>query len=183
MLISSNRKYICICPKGFSENRCEKRDTEIDLIFDKDIQLSHSIFIHFITIIPYDELQQVIPPISPQRLTTLQTISQATNTIRIFWSQPFHLTFIETFEKIYYLSVIQPIYKFSIKIIQRINSSHRCPSINELMNKTFAQLHVLHRIKSYHFICQKYSPNLLCFHDDIHLCLCDDFHRKRLANC
>ncbi|CAF1516181.1 unnamed protein product, partial [Adineta steineri] len=174
-MLTKIQKYLCICPKGFSGDRCELINTQVDLIFDKNIHLSHSIFIHFI---------RIIPEKSPERSTTLQVISQATNSIRIYWSQPFHLMFIETLEKMYYLTVIQPVHNYSTKITQRINSSHHCPPINKLVNDTFAQLHVIRRMKYYHsLICQKYSPNLLCFHDDIHMCLCYDYQGKRLANC
>ncbi|UJR34831.1 hypothetical protein I4U23_027612 [Adineta vaga] len=180
---STNRKYFCICPKDFHGNQCELIANRIDLIFDKNIDLSHSVFIHFITIIPYLNPSPDLLENNPQRLTTLQPISQATNSIRIYWLQPFHLTFIETLDKIYYLVILQPIYRYSTTIIERINSSQRCPSINTLVNKTFSQLHVLRRIKSYHLICQNYSSNLLCFHDDIYLCLCYNHQDKRSANC
>ncbi|CAF1507793.1 unnamed protein product [Adineta ricciae] len=182
-LLLTNEEYFCICPKGFSGKRCELIDVQIDLIFDTKIDLSHSIFIHFITITPLSSSATSINKVSPERSTTLQTISQATNSIRIYWSQPFHLTFIETLDRKYYLAVIQPIYNHSVIINQRIDSTHRCSSINDLVNETFSQLHRLIRIKSYHQICQKYSPNLQCFYDDVHLCLCYDFQGKRLANC
>ncbi|UJR11560.1 hypothetical protein I4U23_015740 [Adineta vaga] len=183
LMLGKKQRYFCICPKGYSGKRCEVIDTQIELIFDSNIHLSHSIFIHFIKIVLHEQHGNTIPKPSPARLTTLQTISQETNSIRIYWSHPFHLTFIETLDKKYYLAVIQPIYNYSTIIIQRINSSHRCPSINELINQIFSQLHVLHRIKSYHLICQQYSPHLQCFHDDTHLCLCYDYQTKRLANC
>ncbi|UJR11665.1 hypothetical protein I4U23_015846 [Adineta vaga] len=183
-MLSTNRKYFCICPKGFNGNQCEIVDNQLNIIFDKSIHISHSIFIHFIRIIPFEQFEFTIPKTSSQRSTTFQTISQATNSIQIYWSQPFHLTFIETLDKTYYLSVIQSIYNHSTTIVKRINSSHRCPSINELVNQTFSQLHVLRRVKSYHLICQQYSPHLQCFHDDFHLCLCYNHQKKkRLANC
>ncbi|CAF1490140.1 unnamed protein product [Adineta steineri] len=181
-MITKSQEYLCICPKGFSGSRCELISTQVDLIFDKNIYLSHSIFIHFIKIVPFDQTAAIIPETSPERSTTLQTISQATNSIRIYWSRPFHLMFIETLDKIYYLTVIQPVHNYST-IVKRINSLHYCPSINKLENETFTQLHVIRRIKYYHLICQKHSPNLLCFHDDIHICLCYDHLGKRLANC
>ena len=64
-----------------------------------------------------------------------------------------------------------------------INSSDRCPHINEVFNETIVQLHLIRRIKYYHLPCQNQSLNLSCFYDDIHLCLCYDFDQQRLANC
>ncbi|CAF1154595.1 unnamed protein product [Adineta ricciae] len=182
MLPSIKQKYFCICPRGFSGDRCEVIDTQLNFIFEKDIYLSHSIFIHFLKILSSMKPNKA-PEISPSRSTALQTISQTTNSIDIYWSQPFHLVFIETLEKNYYLTAVQPIFNYSRTIVKRIDSSHRCPSINELVNETFAQLHVLRRIKSYHSICRQYSPHLQCFHDDLHFCLCYDHQQKRLANC
>ncbi|CAF0982244.1 unnamed protein product [Adineta ricciae] len=182
-MLSDTNKYFCICSKGFSGDRCQIIDNQLDFIFNNDIQLTQSVFIHFIRITPYDEFKLEIPPKSPHRSTALQTISQSTNSVRIYWSQPFHLIFIETLNKIFYLAFLQSNYTHSTKIIQRIDSSHRCLSINQLVNETFSQLHLLRRMKSYHFVCQKYSPSLLCFRDDIHLCLCYNYTGKRLANC
>ncbi|CAF1223530.1 unnamed protein product [Adineta ricciae] len=127
MLSTNDEKYFCICSKGFSGKQCERRDTQIDLIFDKNLRLSPSLFIHFITIVPIYPWILSIPKSSPQRLTTLQTISQATNSLRIYWSRPFHLTFIETFDKTYYLPVIQPVYNYSQTIVRTVDLSDRCP--------------------------------------------------------
>ncbi|CAF1400674.1 unnamed protein product [Adineta ricciae] len=182
MVSSTEQKYFCACSKGFSGSRCEVIDTQLNFIFEKNIRLSHSIFIHFFNILLYTDSIKV-PKLSPVRSTALQAVSQITNSIQIYWSKPFHLIFIETLDKTYYLTVLQPIYNHSITIIRRINSSHRCPSIGELVNKTFAQLHVLRRMKLYHLICQQHSPNLQCFSDDLHLCLCYDYVQRRLANC
>jgi len=68
-------------------------------------------------------------------------------------------------------------------MVKTINSSNHCPNINELLNKSIVQLHLLRRIKYYHLPCQNQSLNLSCFYDEIHLCLCYDFEHQRLANC
>ena len=47
----SKQKFICICRKGFSGDRCEIADNKLILSFDKNIILSQSIFIHFIEVI------------------------------------------------------------------------------------------------------------------------------------
>ncbi|CAF1503122.1 unnamed protein product [Adineta ricciae] len=175
----SEEKYSCLRPKGFSGDRCEIDDNEVNFIFDDDLHLTESIFIHFMVIKQTDGLEYE-PTVETLKRST---ISQATNSIRIYWSKSFYLIFIETLDKIFYLGILQSNNIPLTKITQRINSSHHCPSINKLINETFARLHVLRRMKYYHSICQKYSPHLQCFHDDLHLCLCYDFNEKRLANC
>ncbi|CAF4330935.1 unnamed protein product, partial [Adineta steineri] len=158
--ISFKQTFSCICPKGFSGDRCEIEDNQLILSFTKDILLSQSIFIHFIQIIKNAPLIQA---------TTFTTIPIKQDSILIQWSQTFHLVFIELFHKNYYLTLVQQTYQPSTTIIKTINPSDRCPHISEVFNETFAQLHLLHRIKSYHLPCQDYSLNLSCFYDDIQL--------------
>jgi hypothetical protein len=169
-----NQAFICNCPKGFSGDQCEIADNKIILSFDKDIALSQSIFIHFI---------EVIDKGTPVRATTFRTIPIKQDSVMIYWSQPFHLAFIEFPRHKYYLTVYQKIFNRSTILTKMINSSDRCQHISEVFNKSFVELHLLHRIKYYHLPCQKYSLNLSCFYDDIHLCLCYDYDQKRLANC
>ncbi|CAF3051659.1 unnamed protein product [Rotaria sp. Silwood2] len=170
----SNKTFTCICPKGYSGDQCELVHNKIVLSFEKGIVLSQSIFIHFI---------EVINNSIPGRTTTFRTIPLQQNSITIYWSQPFHLVFIELLNKFYYLAIIQTNYQRSITINTVIKSSNRCLHINELFNQTFVQMHVLRRIKYYHLPCQKYSPNFSCFYDDRYICICYDYEQRRLANC
>ncbi|CAM4933749.1 unnamed protein product [Rotaria socialis] len=57
-------------------------------------------------------------------------------------------------------------------ISTQIVPSNRCPSINEIFNETFATQHILKRIKRYHIPCEQ-SFNLMCFHDNYYICLCN----------
>ncbi|CAF2726603.1 unnamed protein product [Rotaria sp. Silwood2] len=169
-----NQKFRCICPKGYIGDLCEIIDNKIILSFNNDIVLSQSIFIHFIEVINNNE---------PKRTTTFRTIPFIQKSLIIHWSKPFHLVFIELYNKIYYLAVIQNIYNRSTIINKMINPLDRCQNINELFNETFIKMHILHRIKYYHLPCQRYSSNLSCFYDDIYMCLCYDYKQQRLANC
>ncbi|CAF2821896.1 unnamed protein product [Rotaria sp. Silwood2] len=170
----STRKFVCICSKGYIGDQFEIVDNKIILSFQKSIVLSQSIFIHFIDVINNG---------APIRTTTFRTISLIKNSLTVYWSQPFHLVFIELLNKIYYLAIIQKTYERSTTINKMINPSDRCRHINELFNETFVQMHILRRIKYYHLPCQKYSSNLSCFYDDLHICLCYDYEKQRLANC
>jgi hypothetical protein len=77
-----------------------------------------------------------------------------------------------------------PLHKYLITITStyintQIIPSHRCRSIDELFNSTFAKQHLLKRIKYYHLPCQQQSE-LVCFYDEVHFCLCT---LDRTANC
>ncbi|CAF4831993.1 unnamed protein product [Rotaria sp. Silwood1] len=126
---------------------------------------------------------RVIDNAPPERATTFKTIPIHQNSIIIYWSRPFHLVFVELFNKSYYLAVIQRIFYPSTTIVRKINSSNRCEHINGLFNETIIKLHLLRRIKYYHVPCQRHSPKLSCFYDDIHLCLCNNHGSHRVANC
>jgi hypothetical protein len=106
------QNFICICQKGFSGDRCEIADTKLNLLFDKDLVLSQSIFIHFIEIMEFD---------APVRSTRFRTIPLREDSLTIHWSQTFHLVFIEPFNNTYYLTVNQAIYNQSAIINKTIN--------------------------------------------------------------
>ena len=173
--IITDRKFTCICRQGFSGHRCEVADSNITLVFAEDIILSQSVFIHFIEV--FDTYN------APVRSTTFKTIPVHQESVVMYWSRPFHLVFVELLDKKYYLAVVQKAYNRSAAIVRTIRPSDRCRNISEVMNTTIVQWHLLRRIKYYHLPCQTYSPDLLCFYDDVHLCLCEDFDGKRLANC
>ncbi len=172
--IISNQKFTCICPKGFTGDRCEIADSQLILSFDKRIVASESILIHFIKVSSNDR---------PVRSTTFQTIPSGQDSSVIYWSEPFHLVFVELFNKNYYLTVVQNSYQQSTTIDKMIKPSDRCPIINELFNETIIQMPLLRRIKYYHLPCQNQSLDLSCFYDDVHICLCSEHDGQRVANC
>ncbi|CAF1410014.1 unnamed protein product [Adineta steineri] len=170
----SKEQFTCICRKGYFGERCELNDNKIILSFEKSINVSQSIFIHFIEVMNNDK---------PLRLTTSQTIPIKQKFVTILWSKPFHIVFVELLEKKYYLILVQNIYIRSKTINQLIKPSDRCKHINEIFNDSIAKSNIIRRIKYYHLPCQMSSLNLSCFYDDIHLCLCYNHYKQRLANC
>jgi len=173
--VESKQKLICICQQGFRGERCEIIDDRITLSFDKNIITSQSLSIHFIEVINIET--------EPFRSTTFRTLPVKQDSVVIYWSRPFHLVFIEFDNKDYYLALVQKIYNQSTPVNATITSSDHCPHISQILNETIIQLHPLRRIKYYHLPCQIYAPNLKCFYDEIHLCLCYNFANTRLANC
>jgi hypothetical protein len=177
--MTSDENFVCICSKGFTGDRCEIADNQLILSFGKDLVLSQQMFIHFIEVDHYLPVSMH----SIVRATTFRTIPFRQDKVVIYWSRPFHLVFTELFNKSYYLTIIQKTYNRSTTIDKTINPSDRCPHISELFNESFAQLHLLRRIKSYHLPCQRQLLNLSCFYDDVHFCLCYNFRQQRLADC
>jgi hypothetical protein len=51
-------------------------------------------------------------------------------------------------------------YRFCTNISTQIISSHRCQSIGQLLNETFAKQHLLKRIKYYHIPCFEFDHSL-----------------------
>ena len=97
-----DQKFICICPIGFSGDRCELSPNILMLSFAKNIALSQSIFIHFIKIRPWMSLR---------RVTFFKTILARQDSIIVKWSEPFHLGFVELLlPKTYYLVLVQKTY-------------------------------------------------------------------------
>ncbi|CAF1317877.1 unnamed protein product [Adineta steineri] len=171
--VVSNKKFKCICQKGFSGLRCEIIDNEINLSFHKNIKLSQSILVHFI------EVFNDSPPING---STYQMIPVNKRTAILYWSYPFHIVFTELDDKKYYLIHVQNTYHRSRRINKEIQSKDRCPHINEI-NQTLIEYHLLRRIKYYHSLCNMSSSQLSCFYDDNYFCLCNYFGQQRIANC
>jgi len=172
--VISQKKFLCICPKGSSGDRCEILDAKLILSFDKDIILPEYIIVHFIEIIPNAEHING---------STFKIIPINENSITIYWSHPFHIAFVELNDNDYYLISVKNTFNRSEIIIQTINSLNRCKYISEVLNKTLVNLHLIRRIKYYHLPCQNSSSNLSCFYDDDYFCLCNNFDLKRLSNC
>jgi hypothetical protein len=108
----------------------------------------------------------------------MQKIAFDQNSVLIYTSTIFNVAFAEMFGN-YYLIILQEQNIISANITTQIIPSHRCVSIHELFNKTFANQHILKLIKYYHVPCQK-QLDLVCFYDDRYFCLCD---LDRRTNC
>jgi hypothetical protein len=85
------------------------------ITFNQNINLSSSIFIHFIE----SKLN-----VSHVRTTTFKRILFGQDSVVIYWSLPFHVAFVELENKIYYLIYMQKIPEQST-----LNSFDRCLNI------------------------------------------------------
>jgi len=163
----------CICPVGFHGFRCESNDSKLILSFNREIIQSDSFFIHFIYVSFDISLQS----------TTFQTIPVQQDSVTIYETRQLHLVFIEFPNNNYYLVFNDRDGEPSVSIKKLVKASDRCPHVNELLNRTIAEYEPIRRIKYYQLPCQMYSPDLKCFYDEDHLCLCYNFSQKRLAHC
>ena len=173
--VLEEQRWTCICRRGFTGNRCERKQGELVVTFDQKIELLPSILIHFIRAHRNRPLENT---------TTFKSIPFRDDPIRIYWSTPFDLMFLELFEENYYLVVRERPPLAAME--KEVTLADRCPPIREIFNQTIAGLHLLRRIKFYHLPCQPRgdsSPLLSCFFDEVHLCLCQTFDGKYLANC
>ncbi|CAF1145123.1 unnamed protein product [Adineta steineri] len=169
--IAENLRYShsCICSENYYGPQCEYRATRIYISFADNFVIPDSLFVHFIESYKY---------FSHVRSTIMKKISLHQTGFTIYVSNTFNAAFAQFDEK-YYLIVLQESHIFEADISTQIIPSHQCLSIQEIFNKTIVNRHLLRRIKYYHIPCQERNE-LICFYDEVHLCLCD---RSRHANC
>ncbi|CAF3879303.1 unnamed protein product [Rotaria magnacalcarata] len=154
-------KTTCSCSDKFHGDECELNETRIDLLIEMPV-MKDSLLIHFIRVNCHMPALQYIPSEKwgpHERATTFKRIPFDSDVVTIYWSNPFHLIFVEYDDQI---------------------AKKRCPPIQELLNNDIVKHPRLRRVKYYHIPCQERS-NLECFHDtDQFICLCT--HDRR-ANC
>jgi hypothetical protein len=160
-------RFACLCLVGFIGTSCEIASSRLIISFH-DIAIPSLIFLHFI---------QVIERKEHKRIDTFKKIPIDQESISIYSSLDFQILFVE-FRNDNYLAYLQ---RSDLAQPTEITLSpqHRCPSISQIFNETFAGLHPLRRIKHYHKPCQM-DHKLHCFYDERYMCLCGEDHR---ANC
>ncbi|CAF1503439.1 unnamed protein product [Adineta ricciae] len=172
--ISPGNTFECICSKDFYGKRCEYSSFKLILTFSNDIDIPEAMLIHFVEVKHRQE---------PEKGITFKKIPITRNPVAIYWAGTVHITFVELFINQYYLIFLEEKYNQSNVIEKQLKLSDYCPHIRQVFNETLAKLHLIRRIKFYHFICRNYSRELSCFYDDIYVCFCVQFNNQRQANC
>jgi hypothetical protein len=83
---TTDKQFVCICPKNFMEDKSEIPQTKLIVSFSKDIDLPSSIHIHFIN----------APGALPhERSTTFKMIPFGQHSTTIYWPFSFHIVLIQ----------------------------------------------------------------------------------------
>ncbi|CAF2788306.1 unnamed protein product [Rotaria sp. Silwood2] len=172
---ASHQPYVCICRKGFHGKRCEISDNKIILSFHNNINFPSqlTILVHFISF--FNRTLHT-------HNANLAKLCENKPSIISYWSDPFHVAFVELSMSQYYLAVNKNV-ENSSTIVRTINPSDRCRFIYEIFCVNIIQMQLIQRIKYYHLPCRNHSLKLSCFYDETHMCLCQDSGDQRLANC
>ena len=165
------RSQLCICQAGYVGDRCQhqQKQSRIDVSFQYKVTIPSSLLVHFIAV---PEVKNY------NRTSIMKKIGFSQYSLTIYTSVAFNIAFVQIFN-IYYLIVLREQIITLAHISTEVAPSHRCQSIQELFNETFANQYLLKRIKYYHIPCEE-QVKLVCFYDDVHLCLCTI---DRQANC
>ncbi|CAF3858767.1 unnamed protein product, partial [Rotaria sp. Silwood1] len=164
-------EFICLCKEGFTGSRCKKINNQIELQFQQHFLATVSwAAIHLIT--AFDDRKH-------ERITLFKKIHVDQDTITLHLTDPFHILLVELFNRTYYRTILRETFIPSESIHAQVKSNQRCPSIDELRNITWINSPVWHRLKYYPLLCRQ-QRQLMCFYDDIFICICD---LDRFANC
>ncbi|CAF1033075.1 unnamed protein product [Adineta steineri] len=156
-------KLMCVCPEEYVGDRCQYRlkRTEIDISFHHKLPIPSSLLIHFIAVHNNKK---------PNRTSIMKKIAFDQYLLTVYTSVWFNIAFAQMLDN-YYLLILQEQMIAFAQISTQLIPSHRCQSLRELFNDSFANQHLLKRIKYYHIPCRE-QHNLVCFYDDVHFCLC-----------
>ncbi|CAF1567377.1 unnamed protein product [Rotaria sp. Silwood1] len=145
----SETEYYCLCPEGFMDSICKKKQSRIELIFAETISISQSSLIHlfYISSIPRPSTQLYLA--NPTRATLISKIKYYEHSTFTYYRGIFHLIFVE-FNEHRYLAFLQQNSTPATKISVTIIPEHHCISIPELFDDHIQALLRWHRAKYYH---------------------------------
>ncbi|CAF0767538.1 unnamed protein product [Adineta ricciae] len=161
-----SKKYYCLCPDGFYGKTCQYKRNRIDIKFDHNkIHLTPFVFVHFIKATENSQYQHMV---------RLKKVHVEQNLFTIYIAYPFHVVFMESIDRSFYLAVLREKFLASEHIQTNISANHQCFHISRLMNETFLGYVHLRRMKYYPLLCQE-NVHLKCFHDERQMCICDSY--------
>ena len=162
--------FTCLCPDGFSGERCENSNNRIDIHINETL-LSNTTLIVLHLITAFDNAEH-------ERRIVLKKNPLSHQNLVIHLGHTFHILLVEIPDQSYYLSILRERFIPSEYISTSVQSKQRCRSLIEL-NETLSEYEYLNRVKLYPLICRENSE-LMCFYDDYLMCICDS---QRFSNC
>ena len=161
----------CLCPNDFYGTTCGLQYNKLDISIG-DIQFSSVLLIYNTYTEPFRDIERFQFRVSAYKLKMFQ------RNFSIYFNNNPRMVFVRSDYSNYYLAVLRHSIEYNIST--SIDSTRRCPLMNELVNPQILSWPVIRRLKFYHSICQTYF-DLLCFLDEPYMCLCtiDEHH----ANC
>jgi hypothetical protein len=170
----------CMCPEGYVGDYCQEKQkqTRIDISFHHKLTLPWFLLVHFITVRTYIAGDRNHLGTEPNRTSVAKKLQFDQNSLTLYTTVSFNIAIAQMSDQ-YYLIILRKQVITSANISTEVAPSYRCLSLGELFNETFTKDHLLKRIKYYHIPCQQ-NQELVCFYDDVHICLCT---LDRSANC
>ncbi|CAF4995670.1 unnamed protein product [Rotaria magnacalcarata] len=159
-------QFYCACPVGFIGFKCEKETARLNIHFESKMIAKYRYMPIMVVRLIY--IYQYIQPDDSYR-RRLKNV-QLEKPLPIFHQN-------------------RELYQFHFAFIQLAIERNRCPCIDPSFNEKILNLVSLQRAKFYQEPCHNYST-LFCFHNDICMCICDQFRltqffifMHRLMNC
>ena len=163
---SADGIYACLCSEQFGGYRCEESKIKLEVSWN-NIEIPSYTIVYLIAL--YSSM-------GPTQKIILQKLTILQQTLTMYTSNTFNAVFIKMNDN-YYFTALTKVRHHNLST--SINPSRRCSPINELLNSTLSTMPRIRQLKYYHLPCQT-QHDLLCFVDEVYMCLCTLEHH---ANC
>ncbi|UJR07875.1 hypothetical protein I4U23_012157 [Adineta vaga] len=166
--------YQCLCTDQYYGRNCHLKKSETTLHINKTVSYSAAVIQYFDIdfllmnlVLAQQEVYQTLPAFHYYRHT--QNTAPELILIKLY-SQEINVP-----AEIYLLSVHIDV--TSISATTQIIEQNRCVDVHSLISDNITDISDNYFPIIYHNICQK-NENLLCFKDDVYLCICSEEHNR-----
>ncbi|CAF0871894.1 unnamed protein product [Didymodactylos carnosus] len=191
--LSPQRAFICICQMEYAGQLCKTKAGIMNIYFDKSLLLSKRIIpamiVHFMYVLGDTRKAEFTHSFrtlyKSYDTNTPMTISYnpSATYVDVAFVQLF-ITADELYGK-YYLILRNNTQSHRLSMKDRllyvnttVTEQNYCPYISRLLNKTVIDYVQLKRVKYYQIPCRN-EKQLVCFHDNIYMCLCDKYRSTK----
>ncbi|CAF0927239.1 unnamed protein product [Adineta ricciae] len=188
------RRFYCLCPLGFTGLKCEKKAARFNIRFESELINK---YLHAPAIIFRLSRVGHLAQLEDSYKYMIKNV-QLAKSLPTFYRDPkvhhFDFAFVQLFISAhdifgkYYLiasnntlSSGKEEHLLAMDINSTVLAQNYCPYIDQLFNTTILRLVSLQRAKYYQQPCQNHSQ-LMCFHDESFICVCDRYHITKCFN-